>query len=369
MRREIIREIIERICSYTVADESVWLDDSVLRTLVRLLKDYENEQIDININSQRLLLFSSLKNNQEVEYFLSMSQEYVDYLNEIFLQKYIKGNYEKKCHVDVFCLSKCLTKKSIEQLSELINAQGCNTNSNIFHLLAFSEDASCIKILQDTCPKGYVLVPAGDFVFGSNDSLDERYDKKVWLPSFYITRYPITQQIYNRVISERMLFPDLLFNDGDEHDYPCHGVTWYQAEQFASATGTCLPTEAQWEKAARGVDGRTYPWGNVYDAKKLNAFESDNNSFTRVDAYKEEGGSPYGVLDIVGNCWEWTSSLYEKYDKEKFLEKSDANTLGDRVLRGGAFDFDCFGVTCTNRYRCNPENGWDTHGFRVVINL
>ena len=309
-----------------------------------------------------MLLYTALKNKMGVEEISAISKEYVFYLNTKFINDYLCDKLMDIQHKDIVCLASFLFDDTFLRLYTLIKTENTDDaiQRKIKHILSYSEEKKSVELLKKITPKGFLLVPAGKFIFGSNNSLDEKYNKLVWLPSYYISKYPVTEVVYEK--------DDLSLLD-DSASAPCHGMTWYSAYEFAKRHCVSLPTEAQWEKASRGIDGRQYPWGNNFVSDYVNSFESGINHFTTVGFYENIGKSPYGVVDSVGNCWEWTCSIYDKYDTESFLKGVDDTVKGDRVLRGGAFDFDLYGVTCTNRYRCNPGNGWDTHGFRVVINL
>jgi formylglycine-generating enzyme required for sulfatase activity len=143
-------------------------------------------------------------------------------------------------------------------------------------------------------------------------------------------------------------------------------VTWYDAlaycEWLSGVTGNhiTLPSEAEWEKAARGdKDKRAYPWGNTFDSSKCNSRELGLGTTTPVGIFLE-GASPYGVLDMSGNVWEWTRTNYG-------IKKDDLESTDTRVFRGGSFLDESIAACCANRYRNYPDfRNW-FYGFRVVV--
>ena len=356
-----IDEILKESVDFTILQGKKNMDFEVFSFLCYVLEHVERGKIEISIRTQSMLMFSALIHKKKINMMKSISKEYIEYLNNIIIDKYLNDVKSDIRNSDIVCLATCLSDNSFIKLSNVINNQkNVMKRKRAMHLLSFSEEKRCLQILKNVTPNGFVLIPAGKFVFGSSNSLDEKYKKDVWLPSYYISIYPVTKTAYdNGDIS-------LL---SDKNSIPCHGITWYSAYEFCTRYGLSLPTEAQWEKSMRGCDGRYYPWGNKFNKHAVNSFEGNIADFTPVGFFEGKGSSPYGVVDCVGNCWEWTSGIYDRYETEKFKCGVDDSVRGDRVLRGGAYDFDRYGVTCTNRYRCNPNNGWDTHGFRVVINI
>ena len=128
-------------------------------------------------------------------------------------------------------------------------------------------------------------------------------------------------------------------------DHPVVCVSWQDATAYAAwlakLTGQPwrLPTEAEWEKAARGTDGRIYPWGNTWDKARANTNDGGPGTTTPVGAYAARGdASPYGAHDQAGNVWEWTSSVFMPYPYNSTDGRERADTTGNRVLRGGSWD-------------------------------
>lgn len=138
----------------------------------------------------------------------------------------------------------------------------------------------------------------------------------------------------------------------NQPEHPVVGVSYYEAEAYAVWAGKQLPTEVEWERAARGTDGRKYPWGDEFDKERCNTDESGIGKTTRVTRYPN-GVSPVGCYDMGGNVWEWTSSWYDEEMKE-------------RVLRGGSWNDDQDLARCASRSRVNPDARFFIIGFRCV---
>ena len=177
-----------------------------------------------------------------------------------------------------------------------------------------------------------ILIPAGEFLMGSDPQHDElAFDReqpqhRLSLPDYFLAKTPLTHAQYSAfVLGTDHKAPDGWSNRtpprGSE-DHPVVQVSWNDAKNYcqwlSKATGRCygLPSEAEWEKGARGTDGRIYPWGNQWDPTRCNSAESVLEKTTSVHAYPQ-GASPYGVLDIAGNVWEWTRSLWGKVGKDR----------------------------------------------------
>jgi formylglycine-generating enzyme required for sulfatase activity/tRNA A-37 threonylcarbamoyl transferase component Bud32 len=183
-----------------------------------------------------------------------------------------------------------------------------------------------------------VLVPAGPFLFGPEH-------RKVNLPAFFIDIYPVTNEKY------ALVFPAHTY-PSEEANHPVTKVTWVDADAYARKVGKRLPTEAEWEKAARGTDGRRYPWGNAFSPELCNCFDAGNGRTTPVNAYPG-GKSPFGAFDMAGNVWEWTTTRHEK-------------ATNFRVLKGGAYDGQSKFALCFERFAHHPGGLFQASGFRCV---
>ena len=157
--------------------------------------------------------------------------------------------------------------------------------------------------------------------------------------------------------------------DSGYADHPVVEVSWYGARAYAEWIGACLPTEAEWEKAARGTDGRIYPWGNELPTDDLCNFGDRDRGTTPVGTYSPQGDSPYGCADMAGNVWEWTRSLWKDYPYDPTDGREDPDSEAVRVLRGGAFGSSRSYVRCDCRLWDDPYSRGSGYGFRVSVSL
>jgi serine/threonine-protein kinase len=227
-----------------------------------------------------------------------------------------------------------------------------------------------------------IPIPAGQFLMGSDPKSDrnagklEQPQRRLHLPDYYIARTPVTNAQY--LVFAQAASRAALSNWKSGHPpkgkeyHPVVNVSWYDAvaycEWLAGVTGRPyhLPSEAEWEKAARGTEGLIYPWGNQWDPGRCNNEESGIDDTTRVGSYSPRGDSPYGCADMVGNVWEWTSSQYKPYPYDATSGREDLEAGHLRVLRGGAYSGSARYVRCAYRSRNHPVVRYDFLGFRVA---
>jgi formylglycine-generating enzyme required for sulfatase activity len=244
-------------------------------------------------------------------------------------------------------------------------------------------------------------VPAGRFLMGSvDDSLclfgNEMPQCEVELAAFRASRFPVTVAQFASFVSaggyeERRYWTEAGWHSAGERtgshcyggvfDLPNHpvvGVSWFEAVAFCHwlteqlrQTGSIspgeevrLPSEAEWEKAARGTDGRIYPWGNEFDPDKCNMVDTGIGSTSVVGAFPA-GASPYGILEMSGNVWEWCRTRWHESCGESVDDCLEGTA--PRVLRGGAFLNDQRHVRCSCRNYHHPYNWYAHYGFRVVM--
>lgn len=229
------------------------------------------------------------------------------------------------------------------------------TNRHFSQWLLLSALAFCLTLpataqpdaLAAKTPEGMVYVPAGEFTMGTNQSEglgpntprvhnDARPEHKSTLPAFYLDKTEVTNAAY-KAYCEAAKYPAPphwkggMYAEGED-DFPATHLSWHEAAAFAAWAGKRLPTEAEWEKAARGADGSQFPWGNDWDVKRV--VWNRNRPF-KV-ASKPDGASPYGALDMAGNVFEWTASWYAAYPNSPV--KFDEYNNSMKVIRGGGYD-------------------------------
>lgn len=215
-----------------------------------------------------------------------------------------------------------------------------------------------------------VLVRAGEFIMGSLDGdRDEAPPRRVMLPAFYIDRFEVTHAQYAKFVAETKHPAPVDWPNGimppKRARHPVVNVTFADAEVYAQWAGKRLPTEAEWEKAARGTDGRMFPWGNA--ATNRSAWgEFGKEHIWPVGSFTNDV-SPCGAMDMAGNVWEWTSSWYDAYPGNEVLELAFGRKYC--VIRGsGAIEYYGKPSTrrCAQRGRSVPYGTFDGLGFRCV---
>ena len=196
-------------------------------------------------------------------------------------------------------------------------------------------------------------VLGGAFIRG-DDTLETAKPKaKVWLQTFYMDRNEVTVAAYKACVRRgkcRKAGPK--YADFSRPKQPINGVSWFDADNYCRVHGKHLPTEAQWEKAARGTDGRRYPWGEHFDPTFCSMRNSEpGNLLPKPIGTYEADCSPYGVRDLSGGVREWVDSWFEE---------------NQRVIRGGAFNLYAFLCRAASRWGAGPHSTQASIGFRLV---
>ena len=237
-----------------------------------------------------------------------------------------------------------------------------------------------------------VYVPAGEFTMGSDaGNVDEQPVEQVYLEAFWIDQTEVTNGVFSKFVeltgyqtdAEKRGWSNIYYGSWQQvngatwqhpqgsgdiilaDDNPVIHVSWNDAIAYCKWAGRDLPTEAQWEKAARSTDGRTYPWGEGIDCNKAN-YDSCVGNIVGVGSFLEYA-SIYGALDMTGNVWEWVRSLYRPYPYETNDGREDLKASGIRGLRGGSWYDSEYNVRSTLRYKTGPTDSGSLFGFRCAL--
>lgn len=227
--------------------------------------------------------------------------------------------------------------------------------------------------LKPTPPAGMVYVPGGTFIMGRDEKdggdVYERPAHQATVKPFFIDVYEVTNEEYAKFVRETTHRPPTSWKNGtysaNDARKPVTGVTWNDADDYAKWAGKRLPNEEEWEYAARGADGRLYPWGNDWRAGLANA---DGASGGLVDVGTYKGASPFGAFDMAGNAWEWTASNMSPYPGGR-LPITVSDDL--KVIRGGTYLSNREQVKATYRrgWRTSAEDDYSNTGFRCVEDI
>jgi eukaryotic-like serine/threonine-protein kinase len=228
-----------------------------------------------------------------------------------------------------------------------------------------------------------VYVPEGEFLMGSSDAdvdanPDEKPRHKVYIDAFWIDRTEITWGMYEKCVTAKQCTPpgDILGDDNIGDDtFPVKNVNWDQAAAYCTWARRHLLTEAEWEKAARGTDGRIYPWGNQAPNDELGNIIAHEGYTTAVGIFPA-GASPYGALDMAGNVWEWVQDWYgETYYTDSPYRNPTGPTSGiGRVMRGGIHSpvwrtGNVPSARAAFRDWNLPNKNVDSYGIRCMLNV
>ncbi len=235
----------------------------------------------------------------------------------------------------------------------------------------------------ETIPEiaGMVYIPPGHFWMGSTKEdlanqaeIDEFPQRRVWVDGFYIDMHEVTNAQYKVFVDSMHVESPHHWTNGSypvgRDGYPVVGISWFDATYYAVFVGKRLPTEEEWEKAARGTDGRRFPWGDEFDNKKAN----NGNRMMPIMRYPE-GRSPYGLYDMAGNAAEWVNAWFAPYPRgENDVLDSDFpehtpiyGNKSYRVYRGGSWNNFGKYLRCANREREKPGARWGNIGFRCAM--
>ncbi|XCN75075.1 MAG: SUMF1/EgtB/PvdO family nonheme iron enzyme [Candidatus Electrothrix aestuarii] len=242
---------------------------------------------------------------------------------------------------------------------------------------------------------GFIEISEGKFVFGGDKNENTLLRQDIWLDTFYINRYPVTVAQFRAFINDSKHLPSSAINLNSIANHPVNLTNWYDVIAYIDWINQkiensdalpnniksllidhgykfFLPSEAEWEKAARGRDGRLYPWGYEQpETAYANFYETKLGTTSPVGCFPD-GESPYGLLDCAGNVWEWTRNLADETDilhpdSFSISNKMKNGASGFHVLRGGSFKDSSLYLACTCRGRSFPDYQFENRGFRLAL--
>ena len=268
-------------------------------------------------------------------------------------------------------------------------------NGTTYYYKAFTYDevasfGSGVQASTTPTPDGgMVQIPAGIFIMGSNSGdSDEQPVHNVSLTEYYIDKHEVTNTKFARFLSagndsyydtkmEIIPSEDIYIAQLNYENHPVVYIDWYGAKAYCEWEGKRLPTEAEWEMAARGTDGRTYPWGDGIDGTRANFWDSGDpydNETTPAGYYNgfnngtKDSPSPFGAYDMSGNAWEWVSDWYDSsyYSYSLSINPQGPGSGNYRIVRGGSWVFNSNNLRTAYRYSLDPSGKFSYTGFRCV---
>ena len=246
--------------------------------------------------------------------------------------------------------SQCNNAKEAEKAPSISEIEGAEGDTEPISPVVSFELTEEDKLKAKQAPEGMVFIKGGCFTMGNdNAQADEKYEHEVCLDDFYMDKYEVTQARWEKVMG---------FNPSknNKSDHPVEQVNYQDIQQFIEkSSSTCrLPTEAEWEFAARGHAETRYFWGNVMDGAYA-WFEDNSDKTTHPVGQKK--ANQFGLYDMMGNVWEWTEDWYSPY----YVGNKETNPTGpkggeNKVIRGGSFNSSAGALRITNRIWLNPKN-------------
>jgi formylglycine-generating enzyme required for sulfatase activity len=247
-----------------------------------------------------------------------------------------------------------------------------------------SNQTTAATIVWPNDDKEMVFISGGAFIMGSDDGNPNHQPRhQVVVADFYLDRWPVTNAEYKKFVDAtgrpapnyEVSWCDTqpynwnpytrMYPQG-KADHPVVLVTWADAMAYAAWAGKRLPTEAEWERAARGLNGRRYAWGEAFAAECCNCKEAGLMGTSPVGYFSPAGDTPEGVIDLVGNVWEWTNSLFYPFPYDPNDGRESRQAEGFRVLRGASWVNDGSVANCLSRLDGDFQF-YNNVGFRCAI--
>jgi formylglycine-generating enzyme required for sulfatase activity len=330
------------------------------------------EVLSLSTEELELILRSALAAGYEMEYWLEKARESGLAVEGILRDQVESAVPNSRANVAQVLGELVLSEAEGLVLSSAPEEAILQRNSEVWLKMLLKDDypnvrvaarKSLLKIgteqaltaLHNNPPLGMILIPAGDFLMG-----DQK--QSVHVDAFYIDKVPVTNAEYAKFVEATGHPPPPNWEERggtyppDRANHPVVFVNWFDAQHYAAWAGKRLLTEAEWEKAARGTDGRVYPWGDWFDKVMCNASEAGIGGTTPVGKYSPFGDSPYKVCDMAGNVWEWTATDW-------------APGSSSKVQRGGSFANRGSYARCAYRYLGVPEPRNPNVGFRCGMSV
>lgn len=316
------------------------------------------EALPLNAEELEFVLRSTLATGYEMEYWLERARDgglAVEAILKDELESAVpntRANVAKVLEFAVLDLEEAIAWLTVLLKDDYPNVRAAARKS----LLKIGESAdrrigeSAKAVLRSNPPSEMILIPAGNFLMG-----DEK--RPVRVDAFYVDKYPVTNAEYAKFVETTGHPPPPNWEEtGGTYppgmaNHPVVFVNWFDAQDYAAWAGKRLLTEVEWEKAARGTDGRVYPWGDRFDKARCNTSEAGTGGTTPVGKYAPLGDSPYKVCDMAGNVWEWTATDW-------------APGSSSKVQRGGSFVNRGSYARCAYRYLGVPGPRTPNVGFR-----
>lgn len=279
-------------------------------------------------------------------------------------------------------------KEDIEKLQECIDCHG--SAGHVYKKSKFKKETIAVTNIAEkgnitssnhhselvaavTVLKDMVLIPEGEFIMGTDVRLkDERPGHVVYLKNFYIDKFEVTNEDYQKFIKVTGHKAPENWKDNKyplrKGRHPVIFVDWYDSDAYCKWLGKRLPRETEWEKAARGINGYTFPWGNEWDSNKSNNPIRGSAGAMAVGSF-EAGKSPYDIYDMSGNVWEWVDDYYLPHPGSDYASPEFGKKY--KILKGGSW-WDCSFYSCGisapafNRAFFDPSTNNDSFGFRCA---